>query len=68
LLEVRERNQEAQHLYHLFGFEVAGRRPHYYRDNQEDALLMTVYGIDSEEYARRLRANGNVNYPSTEQV
>jgi [ribosomal protein S18]-alanine N-acetyltransferase len=68
LLEVREGNLEAQNLYHRFGFEIAGRRPRYYRDNQEDALLMTVYGIDSEGYARQLHAYGNVNYPSTEQA
>lgn len=68
LLEVREHNQEAQNLYYLFGFEIAGRRPGYYRDNQEDALLMTVFDINSEAYMQRLRAYGNVNYPSTEQA
>lgn len=66
LLEVREHNEYAQKLYHLFGFELSGRRPRYYRDNQEDALLMTVTGIDSESYARRLRAYGNVNYQAEE--
>lgn len=48
LLEVRAGNLAAQNLYRDFGFEVVGRRLHYYRDNQEDALLMTLekLGID----------------------
>jgi ribosomal-protein-alanine N-acetyltransferase len=41
-LEVRAQNKIAQALYHRFQFIVIGRRPRYYQDNQEDALLMTV--------------------------
>ncbi len=41
-LEVRVGNWVAQNLYRQFGFVEAGRRPRYYRDNQEDALIMTV--------------------------
>jgi ribosomal-protein-alanine N-acetyltransferase len=41
-LEVREGNVQAQRLYHRFGFQLAGIRPHYYRDNNEDAWIMTV--------------------------
>ncbi len=41
-LEVRVSNEAAVNLYHKFGFRVVGRRPRYYRDNDEDALLMTV--------------------------
>lgn len=41
-LEVRSGNLTAQKLYRDFGFEVTGIRPHYYRDNMEDALLMTL--------------------------
>jgi ribosomal-protein-alanine N-acetyltransferase len=44
-LEVRVSNQAAVYLYHKFGFQIVGRRPHYYRDNGEDALLMTAYGV-----------------------
>jgi ribosomal-protein-alanine N-acetyltransferase len=44
-LEVRAGNLEAQALYRRFGFDVVGRRPRYYRDNYEDALLMTVYNL-----------------------
>ncbi len=42
LLEVRAGNLVALQMYQQFGFEVVGRRPHYYQDNQEDALLMTL--------------------------
>jgi len=41
-LEVRAGNLAAQALYHGFGFEVAGRRPRYYTDDGEDALVMTT--------------------------
>jgi ribosomal-protein-alanine N-acetyltransferase len=41
-LEVRAQNTGAQSLYRIFGFEEVGRRLRYYRDNNEDALLMTV--------------------------
>jgi [ribosomal protein S18]-alanine N-acetyltransferase len=41
-LEVRESNQTAQQLYRSFGFIIIGQRSHYYRDNNEDALIMTV--------------------------
>jgi ribosomal-protein-alanine N-acetyltransferase len=41
-LEVRVSNARAQGLYRKYDFEVVGRRKHYYRDNSEDALLMTA--------------------------
>jgi len=41
-LEVRESNMLAQQLYIKFGFKIVGRRFHYYKDNNEDAVLMTV--------------------------
>jgi ribosomal-protein-alanine N-acetyltransferase len=41
-LEVRESNLEAQAMYHQFGFVEDGRRPHYYHDNGEDAILMST--------------------------
>jgi ribosomal-protein-alanine N-acetyltransferase len=40
-LEVRAANLVAQKMYTEFGFEVVGRRPKYYKDTGEDALLMT---------------------------
>lgn len=54
-LEVRSSNQAAQQLYRHFGFEVAGQRPRYYRDNLEDALIMTVSGLD-ETYLQWLES------------
>ena len=37
-LEVRESNLAAQEMYRKFGFEEAGRRKRYYKDNDEDAM------------------------------
>ncbi len=45
-LEVRLGNMGAQALYKKYGFEVDGVRPKYYRDNNEDALLMSLTGLD----------------------
>lgn len=39
-LEVRDENEAAIELYRRFGFDVAGRRPGYYQDTGEDALVM----------------------------
>jgi len=41
-LEVRHNNLAAQKLYRRFHFDVVGHRPHYYQDNHEDALIMTL--------------------------
>ena len=41
-LEVRAGNLAAQEMYADFGYEVVGRRPKYYQDNGEDALLLTL--------------------------
>jgi ribosomal-protein-alanine N-acetyltransferase len=55
-LEVRVSNTVAQSLYRKYGFEVVGRRPGYYRDNNEDANLMTVSSVHTTEYQARLKA------------
>lgn len=39
-LEVRASNAGAIALYEAFGFGAAGRRPRYYQDNGEDAVIM----------------------------
>ena len=39
-LEVRPSNIAAIELYQKLGFELVGRRPQYYTDSKEDALLM----------------------------
>ena len=41
-LEVRESNQVAQALYRKFGFQVIGRRPAYYENPIESALVMKM--------------------------
>ncbi|MFM7390413.1 MAG: ribosomal protein S18-alanine N-acetyltransferase [Vampirovibrionales bacterium] len=40
-LEVRITNLSAQSLYYKYGFSQVGKRPRYYQDTQEDALLLT---------------------------
>jgi ribosomal-protein-alanine N-acetyltransferase len=47
-LEVRASNYAAQEMYRKFGYEKSGIRPRYYRDNDEDALLMTLESLDVE--------------------
>jgi ribosomal-protein-alanine N-acetyltransferase len=54
VLEVRESNLTAQRLYEKYEYKVVGRRNGYYRDNNEDALLMEVRPIDGG-YITRLK-------------
>ena len=42
-LEVRQSNQKAISLYSHFGFTKVGERKSYYRDPEENAILMTKY-------------------------
>ena len=46
-LEVRASNVAAQTLYEKYGFVVDGRRPRYYKDNFEDAILMSLTSLES---------------------
>jgi ribosomal-protein-alanine N-acetyltransferase len=50
-LEVRVGNLTAQQLYHAFGFTIVGQRPQYYRDNNEDGMIMTVKNLGVEYLA-----------------
>jgi ribosomal-protein-alanine N-acetyltransferase len=52
LLEVRAENQAAQALYQKYGFEMVGRRERYYKDNHEDAILMTLHHLPVEPVPR----------------
>jgi [ribosomal protein S18]-alanine N-acetyltransferase len=51
MLEVRAGNLAAQSLYRKFGFRDAGTRKGYYKDNGEDALLMTADGLSQSEFS-----------------
>jgi ribosomal-protein-alanine N-acetyltransferase len=44
-LEVREGNLAARAMYRKFGFVEDGVRKRYYKDNNEDAILMTLEHI-----------------------
>ena len=41
-LEVRPSNTAARALYESFGFQEVGRRPLYYADTEEDAILLAL--------------------------
>ncbi len=53
-LEVRDGNLPAQQLYYRFGFVVAGVRSHYYKDTNEDALLLDL-DLTSQDVLQQLR-------------
>jgi [ribosomal protein S18]-alanine N-acetyltransferase len=55
-LEVRANNLVAQSLYWDFGYKETGLRPRYYKDNQEDAVLMTLSNL-GESYSHWLEEN-----------
>ena len=48
LLEVRAGNETARRMYQKLGFEEVGRRERYYKDNNEDAILMTLNRLPLE--------------------
>jgi ribosomal-protein-alanine N-acetyltransferase len=45
-LEVRENNAAAIMMYRKFGYVESGRREGYYKDNGEDAILMTLASVN----------------------
>lgn len=49
-LEVRESNVRARHIYEKLSFEESGKRPGYYRNNNEAAIIMTknLHPINSQ--------------------
>jgi ribosomal-protein-alanine N-acetyltransferase len=51
-LEVRESNVSAQEMYLKFGYEKMGRRKRYYRDNDEDAILMYLQSLSRDRLPR----------------
>jgi ribosomal-protein-alanine N-acetyltransferase len=61
-LEVAANNKPAQSLYRRFGFAPVGVRKNYYPVTGQDALVMWVYDIDSEEYDSRLEELADAGY------
>lgn len=59
-LEVREGNLRAQNLYKKYGFDIKGLRPAYYRDNQENALIMWTPDLQSRPYKEHFEAQKNL--------
>ncbi len=58
-LEVRAGNLIAQNLYRKFGFRTVARRAKYYQDNFEDALIMTVEGLNQDKLSGLARASSS---------
>jgi [ribosomal protein S18]-alanine N-acetyltransferase len=56
-LEVKASNQAAIALYKKQGFTIAGRRPHYYEDTGEDALIMWRSGLQSSAFNAQIALN-----------
>lgn len=56
-LEVRESNDPAQKLYYKYGFISMGRRRQYYQDNSEDALVLWMENIRTDEFRELLAKN-----------
>lgn len=52
VLEVRESNATAQALYEKYEYATVGYRRGYYRDNNEDALLMEARPLDAAYHNR----------------
>jgi [ribosomal protein S18]-alanine N-acetyltransferase len=53
-LEVRLSNLAARKLYEKYGFRPVGLRPHYYRDDHEDALIMTTTPLSEPAMRERI--------------
>lgn len=53
-LEVRPSNVGAITLYQKFGFKTAGRRRRYYKDNDEDALILWLGDIQAPHFKSQL--------------
>lgn len=54
-LEVRVSNDPAQRLYYKYGFKSMGLRRKYYQDNNEDALVLWMENIKTEEFQLLLK-------------
>lgn len=55
-LEVRASHERPQRLYARFGFRPAGVRRRYYGDPLDDAVVMWMHDLDSDEAGQRIAA------------
>jgi ribosomal-protein-alanine N-acetyltransferase len=53
-LEVRDSNYVAISLYQKFGFKTAGKRRGYYKDNNEDALILWLSELQQPHFFKNL--------------
>ena len=53
-LEVRASNHSALSLYQKFGFKLAGRRRRYYKDTNEDGLILWRGDLQQPEFQSTL--------------
>ena len=53
-LEVRDSNYVAISLYQKFGFKTAGKRRGYYKDNNEDALILWLSELQQPRFLKNL--------------
>ena len=53
-LEVRDSNLVAISLYEKFGFKTAGKRRAYYKDNNEDALILWLSELQQPHFLKNL--------------
>jgi ribosomal-protein-alanine N-acetyltransferase len=56
-LEVRASNEPAQQLYSKYGFKTVNVRPHYYKDNLENAFILWSENITTPEFDSMLKMN-----------
>jgi [ribosomal protein S18]-alanine N-acetyltransferase len=59
-LEVRASNHAAIALYTNLGFTSVGKRPHYYEDNGEDALVLWRSGLQSLEFKAQIHSHWTI--------
>jgi len=61
-LEVRPSNVAARRLYKNTCFRETGRRPHYYKDTHEDAIVMSLFLKKKKKHLRDMGEEHSENY------